>query len=199
MVDIPSNLIESVPHKGNESRELRLRTLRNWYLGMIAAADTKIEKFGRVSHLNNPAVKAAWEMERSRLLGVATGRIVEMVGKEDTDLLREVVAPENLKDVLLRAGAGFDALMMIGEGKEELGNAVAQRRKLLSNAQEAMLMFSGKRRLSLEYLETKLKKLDAEMAKFEEKDRWDPFEVQRYRSLKQDFSTAFQGFNTSVG
>lgn len=77
---------------------------------------------------DDPIIKQAWEQERRRKQIEAARYISELIGKTDINKLRDAVAPENLKDVLLRSDVGYEKLMMIGEGQEEI-RALAERRK----------------------------------------------------------------------
>ncbi|MDD2326450.1 MAG: hypothetical protein PHW63_10745 [Alphaproteobacteria bacterium] len=104
-----------------------LESTGNQYQTILQAANDRIAKLSGKPYGDNPLIKAGWEGERERMLQGAAGLILEKVGKATPEELKEAVAPEDLKQVLLKAGAGLDKLMQAGVGKEELRYWTAKR------------------------------------------------------------------------
>jgi hypothetical protein len=120
-----------------------------------------------------------------------------MVGLEDESLLREAVAPENLKDVLVLAGASYEALMMVGEGLDELHAAATQRREDLRAAEQRLNAYTGNRSAAERALQ-RAQQLAPRLEALEAKQRWKLLEKQEYLKLLSEFSDALRGLNDAT-
>ncbi|MFA5185998.1 MAG: hypothetical protein WC551_05905 [Patescibacteria group bacterium] len=164
---------------------------REHYQRMLAMAEAKLATLKDNPFGTDEKIVAGWQKERNDSLARAAQYIVQLVGKSGTQELRDAVAPESLKDVLLRGGAGYPALMMIGEGQEELGVLVKQREREMEEVGKLVEGFTDSNVISvLERLWKKTQEAEAALLPFEKKDIWTKLDAGYYSSAETKFLEA---------
>jgi hypothetical protein len=140
------------------------------------------------------AVEVAAEAECVRLQTSAARLIADLVGRTPTQELRQAVEPESLKDVLRRAGVGFDVLMMIGEGADELRASVDERQRQM---QELDRMKDDVNSIAASVLRKKLHIAEARLIPLEQKTAWAKEDAIRYGRFYRDFQEALAGVRSA--
>ena len=159
--------------------------IRDIYLGMKSGAERTPIPFK-----DDPATLALIENRHKEDVLNAARYIVEMVGRETTDTLREAVVPENLTDVLILGGAGFETLMMIGE-RTLLDRVIERRNRDMREITEKIKPHLEKKTgvtSTLGFLWGKATKLDADLQKLEGKISWKKPDIMQYLALGNELS-----------
>lgn len=168
------------------------------YQRMMAAADARLTSLKDKPFADDPKIVAGWQQERTQSLVRAAEYITSLVGKADTYDLREAVAPEDLKEVLLRGKAGYEVLMMAGEGKKELDEMIKRRGKEMTEAGSLVKQFSDQNVQSvLERLWKKTKEAEAKLLPFEAKDVWTKLDAGYHVSFLQKFSEELENVKST--
>lgn len=163
--------------------------LRSDYQTMLTAADREFKKVESLAHATDSRVVQAWQQRREEKAIKAAQLIIEQVGKMEVVDLQTAIAPENLKDVLLRGGAGVEALIMIGEGKEELQKIIEEREQQMSEIQKSVDSFEGSSvQTVLGRLLTKLKEAEVKLIAFEKRESSTRDQVREYALARMKFS-----------
>ncbi len=163
--------------------------LRDDYQTMVTTTDREFKKVESLVHASDSRVVQAWQQRREEKAVKAAQLIVEQVGKMEVADLREVVAPEDLKDVLLRGSAGVEALIMIGEGKEELQKVIGERQQQMAEIQKAVDSFKGSSvQTILGRLLTKLEEAGAKLVVYEKKETLTRDQAREYAIARMKFS-----------
>lgn len=178
--------------------EMSVQSPSDHYQRMLAAANARLASLKDKPFANDAKIVAGWEKEREQRLVGAAEYIIGLVGKTDTQELRNAVAPEDLKAVLLRGNAEYEVLMMIGEGRDELGVLVDQRRKDMLEVEKTVEEFSDKNVQSvLERLWKKLKEAETKLIPFESKDIWTKLDAGYYVSFRAKFLEELENVKTT--
>ncbi|MDD5726475.1 MAG: hypothetical protein PHC53_03645 [Patescibacteria group bacterium] len=163
--------------------------LRDDYQSMMTTADREFKKVESLAHATDSRIVQAWQQRREEKAIKAAQLIIEQVGKMEVADLREAVAPEDLKEVLLRGGAGVEALIMIGEGKEEIQKVVEERQRQIAEIQKAVDSFEGSSvQTILGRLLMKLKEAEAKLATYERKEALTRDQAREYALTRMKFS-----------
>ncbi len=168
------------------------------YQRMLASADARLASLKDKPFANDPKIMAGWQQEREQSLVRAAEFIVGLAGKAATQDLRDAVAPEDLREVLLRANAGYEVLMMVGEGKKELDEMVKKREKDMQEVGALVEEFSDPNVQSvLERLWKKTKEAEAKLLPFESKDVWTKLDAGYYLSFQQKFAEELENVKST--
>lgn len=163
--------------------------LRDDYQSMMTVADREFKKVESLAYAIDSRILQAWQQRREEKAAKAAQLVVEQVGKMEVADLRKVVAPESLKDVLLRGGAGVEALIMIGEGKEELQKIMGERQRQMLEIQKTVDSFGGSNvQTVLGRLLMKLKEAEAKLVTYERKDTLTRDQAREYALARIKFS-----------
>lgn len=133
-----------------------------------------------------------WNEERVRAAELVSDLLIR--GNVDVTELCNAVAPESLKDVLLRAGADYSVLMLIGEGQIERDEAIAFRRANRMEAEGWLASFQGMIRSLAEKRWKSVVDADKTLTNFEAKDRWSKAEMLLFRGARTTFERALNDF-----
>ena len=159
--------------------------IRDIYLAMKSGTERTPIPFK-----DDPATLALIENRRKEDELNAARYIVQMVGREETKTLRDAVAPEDLRDVVVRGGAGFETLMMIGE-RVGLDRVIEQRGREMKELAGQLQKYLEKKpgvASTLQFLWGKAAKLDEELKKLENKPVWTKPEAKKYLELGGELS-----------
>ncbi len=168
------------------------------YQRMLASADARLASLKDKPFANDPKIMAGWQQEREQSLVRAAEFIAGLAGKAATQDLRDAVAPEDLREVLLRANAGYEVLMMVGEGKKELDEMVKKREKDMQEVGALVEEFSDPNVQSvLERLWKKTKEAEAKLLPFESKDVWTKLDAGYYLSFQQKFAEELENVKST--
>lgn len=161
---------------------------REHYQRMLAMAEAKLATLKDNPFGNDEKIVAGWQKERNDSLVRAAQYIIQHVGKTETQELRDAVAPEPLKEVLLRGGAGYPVLMMIGEGREELDKSIRSRESEMEAVGKMVEGFTDRNVQSiLERMWKKTKDAEARLLPYEKKDIWTRFDAGYHDSFETKF------------
>lgn len=161
--------------------------LRGDYQTMLKGDRIK-QQAAASSFMNDPRIAKGFQ-EREQERAVQAARlIIGQVGRANLEDLKSAVAPEELKDVLLRGGAGVDVLMMAGE-KEAAGLSVEARHEKMQEIKNQIDEFKGAQAHSM-LLRIWQKVLDAEakLLILEAKDVWTVMEAGHYFAYHKKFA-----------
>jgi len=162
--------------------------LRSDYQTMMTG-DTIKEKASKSSFFNDKRIAEGFEQRGKDRAVQAARLIIEQVGKMDPTDLREAVAPEDLKEVLLRGGAGVEALLMIGEGEGELKKNVEERQRQLLEIQRSVELFAGNQVQSiLGRMLTKLKEAEVKLITLEKNTSPTKDQAKEYALARMNFA-----------
>jgi len=164
------------------------------YKGILDVFAKKQAKIHRESIAQDERVLGAWEAERVATLQKAARYLVGFVGKTDMAHMRAAAAPESLKEVVLRGGADVATLMMIGEGRDEFGVMMAERKKDLADVEMSLHDFVGMPRMVADRLEKKVAEYYRSFAAFEKKDLWTQEQALRFHLADHAFKEAVKAF-----
>lgn len=161
------------------------------YRQMVDIANQRLASLEGKPFANDPKIVAGWREERDNSLGQAAQYIAGQVGRADIQALREAVAPESLRDVLVRAAAGYDTLMVAGEGQSELRGVVDARHRLMEELDAGCRAAANpKTKLAVEVLWKKARSLEAGLLPFETKEAWTKLEAAQYVARRAEFLEA---------
>jgi len=140
------------------------------------------------SFINDPRIAKGFR-EREQEKAVQAARlIIGQVGKANLEDLRAAVQPEELKDVLLRGGAGADVLMMAGE-KEAVGSIIDERHKQMQRVRDTIEEFKASQAYQiLLKIWQKVTDAEAKLLALEVKDIWTASDAGHYFAYEKNFA-----------
>ncbi|MDD5726895.1 MAG: hypothetical protein PHC53_05885 [Patescibacteria group bacterium] len=154
----------------------------------VMKSDQVKEKAQTSAFFNDPRIAKGFQERGQEKAVQAAKLIIGQVGKANLEDLRAAVQPEELKDVLLRGGAGVDVLMMAGE-KEAVGLIIDERHKQMQRVRDTVEEFKASQAYQI-LLKIWQKVIDAEakLLALEVKDIWTASDAGHYFAYEKKFA-----------
>ncbi len=185
--------VGSSPQEGERSVDVSKEALspQGRYQQMLRMAEAHFASLqdAPTEFKNDPVIVAGKTRERDESYTEAARYIAGLVGRPgvDTKSLRDAVAPEELKQILKRAGAGMEVLMMIGEGAEEALLAQNLRQAEIVRLEATINTANGNTRMVLEFSCRKIREAHDRLKKMEEKSIWNKLQAGAYTAGQKEY------------